>query len=161
MAGRKLIAVAVASVALAAPPSAAAKSKVYAGTTDGGGQIAVDVKLNKDGAPKKITEIRVNRIPVHCDQSGDITVYSTFAGSNIGIKENGKFYGETVQETYGNKTWIRGQFSGKKNAAGKFLFYEHFLADEQYPEENCKSDILTYSVKRNAPDVVPGSPRRL
>jgi hypothetical protein len=97
MAGRKSIAAVIAAAVLVVPSAAAAKSKVYAGTTDGNGQIAVDVKLNKDGEPKKITEIRVNKIPVRCEQSGDITVFSTYSGSNIGIKDNGKFYGETVQ----------------------------------------------------------------
>ena len=160
MSGRKLIAVAVATAALAAPGTAAAAKKVYAGTTDGGGQIALDVKVNRFGIPLKITQLRLNKIPVHCDQSGDITVYSTYSGSDISIRPSGKFYGERVQPTYGNKSWIRGRFASKRQAAGTLVFDEHFQADQNFPEENCRSQVLAFTVKKGAPDVVPGSPRR-
>ena len=151
--GKKLIAgVIVAS--LAVPATASAATKVYAGTTDGSGQIAMDVVVNRKGKLKGITEIRGQNVPVTCEQSGAQTVYFTFPTSTK-INSHRKFYAEWVQPTYGNKSWIRGSFAPKKVINGTLHFDQHFQAEGSYPEENCSSADLAYRAERGAPDVVP------
>jgi hypothetical protein len=141
---------------LMSPAGAAAATKVYAGTTDGAGQFAMDVVVNKKGKLKGITELRGNNIPVTCEQSGANTVYFTFPTS-IKVSKHHKFYAEWSQPTYGNKSWVRGAFAPKRVASGTLHFDQHFLADQGLPEENCSSADLAFRVERGAPDVVPPS----
>jgi hypothetical protein len=148
----------LAVAALALPAGASAATKVYAGTTDGAGQFAMDVVVNKRGKLKGITELRGNNIPVTCEQSGANTVYFTFPTS-IKINKRHRFHAEWSQPTFGNTSWVRGILSPKRVANGTLHFDQHFLADGSFPEENCASADLAYSLARGAPDVVPPSSR--
>jgi hypothetical protein len=144
---------------LALPATASAATKVYAGTTDGSGQLAMDVLVKKDGKLKYIKELRGQFIPVTCEQSGAQTVYFTFPTS-IKVNKHHKFFSEWTQPTYNNKSSIRGSFVPKKVTNGTFNFSQHFVAENGMPEENCNSGDLGYHLDRGAPDVVP-SPFRL
>ena len=157
--GKKLIAgVIVAS--LAVPATASAATKVYAGTTDGSGQIALDVVVNRKGKLKGITQIRAKNIPVTCERSGPLTAYFTHSTA-IKINSHRKFYAEWTQQTFGNESWIRGTFAPKKVVNGTFHFDQHFDAEDGYPEENCHSADLAYRAERGAPDVIPPSPPKV
>ena len=92
---------------LALPASASAVTKRYAGTTEGSGQFAIDVVVNKEGKLTGIKELRGNNIPVTCEQSGAQSVYFTFPTS-IKVNKHKRFYAEWTQPTYGNKSWVRG-----------------------------------------------------
>ncbi len=142
----------------ALPASAPAATKTYAGTTDGSGQLAVDVLVNKEGKLKGIKELRGDNVPVTCEQSGANTVYFTFPTS-IKVNKHKRFYSEWTQPTHGNKSWVRGQFGPKRVLNGTVHFDQHFQAEGGLPEENCASGDLAYRVERGAPDVVPGSLR--
>lgn len=152
--GKKLIA-GLAAAALAVPATADAATKVYAGTTDGSGQIAMDVVVNRKGKLKGITEVRGKNVPVTCEQSGPQAVYFTFPTSTK-INSHRRFYAEWTQPTYGNKSWIRGTFAPKKVINGTLHFDQHFKAQGNYPEENCASGDISYRAERGAPDVIPG-----
>ena len=145
--------------ALVLPGTAAAAKKVYAGTTDGSGQLAMDVVVNKKGKLQYITELRGNQIPVTCEQSGAQTVYFTIPTS-IRINTHHKYHSHWEQPTYGNRSSIRGAFVPKKVTNGTVNFSQHFTAEGSYPEENCNSGDLGYHLDRGAPDVNP-SPLRL
>ena len=150
---KKLIAGFVVTL-LALPPTAGAATKIYAGTTDGSGQLAMDVVVNKKGRLKFITELRANHIPVTCEQSGPQAAYFTVPTS-IRISRHRKYFYEWTQPTYANKSWIRGAFVPKKVTNGTLHFDQHFPADGSLPEENCSSGDLGYHLDRGAPDVVP------
>ena len=155
--GKKLIA-AVIVASLAVPATASAATKIYAGTTDGSGQIAMDVVVNRKGKLRGITEVRGQNVPVQCEQSGAQTVYFTFPTSTK-ISANRKFYAEWTEPEFGTKSWIRGSFAPKKVASGTFHFHKHLKAEGNYPEENCKSADLGYRAERGAPNVVPSPPK--
>lgn len=150
----------VAATALALPASASAATKVYGGTAGETGEIAMDVTVSKRGIPKKITEIRAAKLPAQCDQSGALNTSTRTPPLQLKIKSNGKFYGELIQPTYGNKSWIRGRFSSKRLVTGTFVYDYHFLADGQYPEENCRTGELPFSMSKGGPDVVLPPPSR-
>jgi hypothetical protein len=140
---------------LAVPATASAASKVYAGTTDGSGQLAMDVVVNRKGKLRGITEVRGKNVPATCDRSGARTVYFTFPTSTK-INAHRKFAEVWTQATYGNESSMRGTFARKKVVNGTFHFDQHFEAKGGEPEETCTSPDLAYRLVRGAPDVVPG-----
>jgi len=153
----RLAAIAIAA-ALVVPATASAKSAIYAGTTDGGGQLAMTVTL-KGSTPKRITEIRGVHIPVNCEQSG-----AQFANTRIPVdirvsKRKGTFAFSNT-DSYGNDSAIIGKFKGnkRKNAGGSLVYANHFAAEGSLPEENCSTDLLGFSIKKGAPDVVFPTP---
>jgi len=152
--GKKLVA-AVVVASLAVPATASAATKVYAGTTDGSGQLAMDVVVNRKGKLRGITEVRGKNVPVTCEQSGARNAYFTFPTS-VKISSHRKFSAVWTQATYGNESSIRGTFAPKKVVNGMFHFDQHFEAKGGEPEENCTSSELAYRLERGAPDVVPG-----
>ena len=143
-------------IGLAAPAGASAATKTWAGTTDGDGQIAMDVKVNKKGVPKKITELRGVHLPGICDTSGSGIPLNTRIPSAIKVDGKGEFSFTRTDPTYGNTSSIEGKFSGKKlkKVKGTFVYANHFPAEDGYPEENCHTDELGYTAKKGAPDVV-------
>jgi hypothetical protein len=145
-------------VLLVLPAAAGARTKVYAGTTDGSGQLAMDVVVGKSGRLKFITELRANHIPVTCEQSGAQSAYFTVPTS-IKVSRHRKYSYEWTQATYANKSWVQGAFLPKKVSEGTLHFDQHFPAVGSLPEENCSSGDLAYHLDRGAPDVVPGPTR--
>ncbi len=155
--------VAMLAGALALPASAPAASKIYGGTTEGGGNLAFDVAVNRKGKPKRITEIRATNLPTECETSGPVPSYTTFTGT---LKVTDKRYAATyTQETYGNQSSIEGKFGGKKKrkASGTMVFDYHFPEDLEngYPEEDCSTGEIAYTVKRGGPDVQTPAARPL
>ena len=103
-------------------------------------QIALDVVVNKKGKIKRITEMRALDLPSICDLSGQLTTYSAFPGP---VKVAAKRFDVTyVQPTYGNESFVNGRFTGKRNLSGTLSFSYHFLADAQFPEEDCDTGEL-------------------
>ena len=149
----KVAAIAIAA-ALAVPATASAKSAIYAGTTDGGGQIAMTVTL-KGKTPKRITEIRGVHIPVNCEQSGAQTA-NTRIPVDIPVTKRKGAFAFSNEDAYGNESAILGKFKGAKrqNAGGSLVYANHFAAEGDLPEENCSTDVLGFSIKKGAPDVV-------
>ncbi len=139
----------IVALALALPASAAAGTATYAGHTDSGAKVAFDATL-KHGKPKTITELRAAKFLLHCDISGDVKNNSLQLPVSLPVK-NSEFALTFVQPTYGNKSRVTGAFDGD-TATGKFKINYHFLADGQYPEEDCHSDKLSYTVRKGAPD---------
>jgi hypothetical protein len=154
------LAVLATAALLALPATASAATKVYGGTAGETGEIAMDVKVNKRGKPKMITEIRAAKLPAECEQSGQLNVSTRTPPLKLKINNKGKFYGELVQPTYGNKSWIRGKFTSKRQVTGTFVYDYHFLADDQYPEENCRTAELPFTMSKGGPDVVIPPPSR-
>jgi hypothetical protein len=157
----KSFAVAAALAALALPAAASAASEIYAGTTSNGGEVAMDVKVDRHGTPRKVTEIRANHLPTTCEQSGPVANSSFRVPVAIKVV-HGKFEFENTDD-YGNHRSVSGKFKGNKlqKASGDFVYAAHYPATDQYPEENCSTGEQTFSMKRGAPDVVPGGPRLL
>lgn len=153
----KLAAIAIAAT-LAVPASASAKSAIYAGTTDGDGQIAMTVAFAR-GVPKRITEIRGVHIPVNCEQSG-AQFANTRIPTNIRVKRNRGTFAFSSTDAYGNDSAILGKFKGNRrtNAGGSFVYANHFAAEGSLPEENCSTDVLGFSIRKGAPDVVFPTP---
>jgi len=152
------VCVVAASATLIAPASAAAKSVVYAGTTSGGGKIAMDVRVSSKGKPKRITEIRGVDIPIECEQSGAQKAYVTIP-VDLKVNRSGGF-SFANEDSYGNESSILGDFKGRKakTLKGIVVYANHFQAEGDLPEENCGSSSLTYKIKKGAPDVVPPAP---
>lgn len=150
----------VTALALSALPAAAnAAIKVYAGTTAGGGEVAMDVKI-KQGKPKTITEIRYQGVPAACTISGPLAVWGNTPRLDLRVSKKGKFSGKLSQPVYGNVTSISGKFKGKgrKLATGTFTYSYHFEADAEYPEEDCSNPGDSFKVTKGAPDLDPGPP---
>jgi hypothetical protein len=139
----------------AAGPSASAVTKVYAGTTGTGAQMAMDVKFDRHGVPRKITEVRGMHIPIVCDQSGADNDAIFVTPVSIKIAHDKFSYDYT--DPYGNHSSLVGRLTGNKRqkATGHFFLADHLLAGGGYPEENCTSADQTFSLKRGAPDVRP------
>jgi hypothetical protein len=147
------IAAAAIVVGLAVPAGASAATKVFAGTVEADGKIAMDVKVSKKGVPRKITELRGVHLATTCDISGYPVYANTRIPTAIKVAENGKFSFSQTDPTYGNTRSIKGKFKGNK-VTGTFVYANHFAAEGPYPEENCHTDELSYTAKRGAPDVV-------
>ena len=142
----------IAAIALAIPTAASAARKTYGGTTDGGGQIALDVVVSKKGKVKRVTEIRAINLPSICEVSGQLTTYTALPGPlGVVAKEFSAIY---TQPTYLNESTVEGRFTGKKNVSGTLSFSYHFLADAQFPEEDCDTGPLGFRAKRNGPDAI-------
>ena len=149
----RLAAIAIAA-ALLVPATAGAKTVIYGGTIAGGGDMALTVVASKKGKPKGIVEIRAAHVPVVCEQSGPQTANTTIPVA-IKVKRNSKFSFENIDE-FGNRRFIDGKFSGRKakNLSGDLQYGNHFPAEGTLPEEDCTTDVVTYSLKKGAPDVV-------
>lgn len=126
----------VVTAALLLPAGAQAATKTFAGTTEGGGVIALDVKVSKKGKIKKILEARGAELPTVCEQSGMVPSHLTFPDP-IKVKGNGKFSDSYAQPTYGNESTI--EFKGRKRklVAGVINVDYHFPAEDGYPAEDC------------------------
>ena len=136
------------------PATAAAKSVTYAGTTEGGGTAALDVRL-KNGNPKEIVEGRGRDFPLFCEQSGELDGDANFpfGDDEIKVNDKGRFRYRYEQPGSGKVSRINGEFRREnKKVVGTFIVSAHFPADDEYPEEDCSSGELRYSVKKGAPD---------
>ena len=168
-AGLKISAAAACAVtALALPAAASAKVVTYGGkiSPSAEGAIAMDVKTNKKGVPKRIIALRGQKVPAQCEKSGELTIGINLNRENtvnpdgspfaIEIRRNAKFGFTYTDPTYGWKRSIKGEFGGKrfKRVTGTFTFGAHYPADDKYPEETCQTDLLDYSAKRGGPDLV-------
>ena len=146
---------------LALPASASAATEVFAGTTDNGARIAMDVKFNGHGVAKQITEIRAIGLSLDCEHSGHLQgVGHATIPETIKIVD-GKLFNFERTDTYANESIFEGKLKGKKltKAAGIFTYGQHYPATEQYPEENCTTGVHSFSMKRGAKDVVPPAAR--
>ena len=158
---------AVAATMLAVPAAASAVTQTYGGTTSGDGQVAMDIKFDRNGFPRKVVEVRGNEIPITCEQSGAIPGGANFRVNfaALGLSApriiNGSFFFKNT-DTYGNHSYFHGRFFGGQlqRVAGDFLYSNHFLAEGPYPEEDCTSGPQTFAVKRGGPDVQPPAPTR-
>lgn len=153
----------VAAAALAVPASASAATKIYGGTAAIGGKVAIDVKLNKQGVPKRITELRAVGVPGTCAISGPNVPLNATLPVNLKVAKD-RTYEFKVTDSFGNTSHIEGKFnaSGKK-ASGSFVYASHFPAEGPYPEEDCSSPKTGYSIKKGGPDAIetpPQAPRR-
>ena len=147
---RIIIGAAIAA-AMLLPATAQAATKTYAGTTEGGGVIALDVKVSHKGVVRKITEARGAQLPTVCEQSGKVPSHLTFPDP-IEVKRNGKFADDYAQPTYGNVSMIGGKFKGKKKVSGTIDVDFHFPAEDGYPEENCSTGPIDFQAKAGKKD---------
>ena len=161
---RKRAALICAATALLIPAYASASTKVYGGTAASGGKVEMDVKLSKQGVPKRITELRAVSIPGTCEISGpDIPLHATLP-VKIDVSAKGKFEFE-VTDAQGNKSTLEGKFnkSGTK-ASGTFVYASHFEAEGPWPEEDCTTGETGFTVKKGGPNAIeppPQAPARL
>lgn len=155
MNGFRKLALAVAAGALLLPASASAKTVVFAGSTEGGGKIAMDVRLGRGQTPRAVTELRGVDIPINCEQSGPQTAFVTIP-VNLKVNRRGLF-SFVNEDSEGNRSVIVGKFRGRadKNVRGEFVYANHFPAENGLPEEDCASEQLTFQAKKGAPDVIP------
>jgi hypothetical protein len=145
-----LIAIATATVATLVPATAAsAKTATYAGTTEGGGRVGVDVVIKKHKV-RKITAARGTDLPAVCEQSGPLPVDATLPVT-IKVSKKGKFDVAIEQPVYGNVSRLKGRFDGKK-LTGRLDLDAHYPAEGIYPEEDCATGVIEFMAKRGAPD---------
>ncbi len=146
-----------AAVALIAAAPAGADTKVYGGTTDIGGAVAMDVKLSKSGVPKRITELRAHNLPVTCSMTGT-NVADLKTPVNLKVDKKGRFAFH-VTDNYGNESRIGGRFGGQSynRVRGDFVFAAHYPPQGLDPEENCSSEFTDFTLKKGGPDAVPSS----
>ena len=158
------VAAAATLIAIASPAAASAKTKVYGGTAAAGGKVAMDVKLGKDGTPKRITELRAVGIPGTCVISGPNVPLNATLPVSLEVSGKGAFEFETT-DGYGNTSTVEGKFKGSgKKATGTFVYASHFLAEGPYPEENCTTGEAKFTVKKGGPNAIeppPAPPARL
>lgn len=133
-------------------PAEAAKG-TYAGTVGTTtGQIALDVKISRQGIVKKITHLRGKQIPSNCEISGPVPSVNFDLATALPVKAtNGKFAGEFTQPTYGNVSTISGKIK-HKNVTGTIQVNYHYQAEGSYPEENCDTGPLPFRARLGAPD---------
>ncbi|MFN8111711.1 MAG: hypothetical protein U0R51_00785 [Solirubrobacterales bacterium] len=160
------MAAACAAIAIAAPAAASAKTVTYGGKIFPEGRMAMDVKVSDKGVAKKVVAIRAEKVPAHCDVSGDLHITININrentdnpdGSPFGLKVNrkGKFNLDYTDPTYHQRKAIHGEFNGRRDVklAGGFSYANHYPADGTYPEENCHTDDDIYTAKRGGKDVV-------
>ncbi len=148
---------AAALVTVVAPANAA--KGTYAGTVGTTtGKIALDVKVNKRGFVKKITELRGKSIPSTCEISGPVPSVNFTLPTELPVKStNGKFQGSFTQPTYGNVSTIKGKIK-HKNVTGTIQVNYHYQAEGQYPEENCDTGPLPFSARYGALDETAPTP---
>ena len=143
------------------PAAASAAVKTYGGTADIGGNLAMDVKLNKKGVAKRILEIRGEDLIGTCETSGPGVKLNLRVVEDLTVAK-GKFHFKFTDE-YGNKSRLDGKFSGKKDkrVSGTFVYANHFAAEGPYPEENCGTAKSGFSMKKGGADVqLPGAAAR-
>jgi hypothetical protein len=161
---KRAIMMAAACAAVVLPATAEAKTVTYAGSIEGGGKAALDVSL-KNGNPKEIVQARGRDFTLHCEISGDLSGDGTLPIGDDRIKvKDGRFNYRYVQPGSGLVTKINGKFKHKnKKVAGVFSVSAHFPEDDMYPEEDCSSGDLDYTVKKGATDetVTPAVARAL
>ena len=145
-----------AAAMLALPASASAATEVFGGTTGNAAQIAMDVKVSKQGVVKKITQIRADKVSLDCEQSGHLDMVG-HATLPITIKIVDGAFNFQRTDTYGNESVIEGRVKGNKQnkIKGTFTYAQHYPAEGSYPEENCTTGEQTFSVKKGGPDVTP------
>ena len=142
----------VAACALVVPASAANKTVTYAGKTDGGSDVGLDVAVKK-GKVTQIVNVRAIHVLLHCDQSGDVpTGNIRLPLLNVKVNKHGKFNLTYTEPNTPNTS----TFSGK-TVSGTFVYAHHFPAENQYPEENCHTDQLSFQATRGAPDATAGA----
>lgn len=157
---RRMALAAVAAAALLAPASASAATKVYGGTAANGGKVAMDVKLNKRGVPKRITELRAVSVPGTCEISGpDVPLHATLP---VDLKvASDRSYEFEVTDSFGNTSRVEGKFSASgKRARGSFVYASHFQAEGPWPEEDCSTGKTDYTVKKGGPNAIEPAPPR-
>lgn len=147
-------AVTTSALLLALPGAASAATKVYAGDAEIGGQVAMDVKVSKAGAAKRITGLRAVDLPAMCEISGGPVPVHMDTAPVIKVSKRGRFSFEFT-DTYDNTTTLSGKFKGHndKRVVGEFLYADHFPAEEPYPEENCTTEKTRFEAEKGAPDI--------
>lgn len=162
MSSRTLVAL-VAAAALALPAAAGAKVVTYAGSTADDAHVALDVKLDRFGLPKRVVQLRASNVPAVCDVSGVLRVSTGPVPASLTVtRPKFRFAGLFTQPTYGNQSTVNGRFSSKRVVSGAFNYSYHFLADAAFPEENCNTGDIFYTAQKNAPDLTlqPPAARR-
>lgn len=137
--------------ALLIPTGAQAATETYAGTTEKGGDIAFDVKVNGKSEVKKILEARGVNLPTACEQSGLVPSHLAFPDP-IKVSGKSKFSDDYKQPTYGNVSTIEGKFEGRK-VTGIVDIDFHFPAEDGYPAEDCSTGPIDFKAKLGADDV--------
>jgi hypothetical protein len=145
----------VAACALVVPASAANKTVTYAGTADAGADVGLDVVVKK-GKVKKISTVRASHVLLHCDQSGDVPTGHMDLPLGLKVNKHGKFHLTYTEPNTPNTSVFSGKFKGK-TVSGSFVYAHHFPAENQYPEENCHTDQLSFQATRGAPDATAGA----
>jgi hypothetical protein len=153
---RTTITAAAVITGLALPAAAEAKQVTYAGSLADGGKIALDVRLNKDRKPTKITQARGVQLNLDCEKSGTYDDgYATLEGP-VKVNRRGRFSAVFVQPDHGNESRLDGKFK-RKLVSGTFVFDYHFDAEpdaqpEPLPEEDCTTGEVDYEAERGAKD---------
>lgn len=153
--GRALKAALITSaLVLALPGAASAATKVYAGDAEIGGQVAMDVKVSKAGAAKRITGLRAVDLPATCEISGGPIPVHMDTAPVIKVSKRGKFDFEFT-DTYDNTSTLSGKFKGRKDkrVVGEFLYADHFPAEDSFPEEDCATEKTKFEAEKGAPDI--------
>jgi hypothetical protein len=146
----------VAACALVVPASAANKTVTYAGKTAAGSDVGLDVAVKK-GRVTQIINVRAIHVLLHCDQSGDVpTGNIRLPLLNVKVNKHGKFNLTYTEPNSPNTSTFTGKFKGK-TVSGSFVYAHHFPADDQYPEENCHTDQISFDATRGAPDATAGA----
>ncbi len=147
----KLLATTTVTVLVIAAPAHAAQ-RTYAGTTDGAGHIALDVKI-KHGVVTKLLRVRGDKIPSTCEVSGPIPEVSFNQPAGLRVPPSGRVKGSYTQPTYGNVSTLTGRFDGD-TVTGKIRVNYHYPAEDPYPEEDCDTGKLAFTAELGAPDQV-------
>lgn len=145
----------VAACALVVPASAANKTVTYAGKTDAGSDVGLDVIVKK-GEITQISSVRAIHVLLHCDQSGDVPTGNIRLPLGLKVNKHGKFHLTYTEPNTPNTSVFSGKFNGK-TVSGSFVYAHHFQAEGQYPEENCHTDQISFSATRGAPDATAGA----
>jgi hypothetical protein len=75
--------------------------------------------------------------------------------------EKGSFSATFQDAEFGNRSKLAGEFKRKgKRIDGSFKYSNHFLADGEFPEEDCDTKKLPFSAERGGPDVIVPPPER-
>jgi hypothetical protein len=110
-------------VALAAPATASAVDKTFAGKVKGGGKIGITADV-VDGHAVEVKYMRIKKVPAHCVDSGGAKVGIEYFFSNLFVNANNRF-----------------AFDGDDGGGGHLRFKGTFKRHAKKVEGSLKSEI--------------------
>jgi hypothetical protein len=140
-------------VALAAPATASAVEKTFAGKVNGGGKIGIAAEV-VDGHAVEVTHMRLKKVRANCTQSGGALVSAGYNFMNLLVNANGRFKIDEDTQSGEGHLFFKGEFKHRaKKVEGSLKAKLHFTVPP--PEEDCNTGKRGYKADRGP---LPGLP---